>query len=233
MTDPLPGTCEWVSADPKYIEWNALDCSGVLWLCSHPGRGKSVLTKYLITRAQLLQHANSAIAFFFCDAKNVARRNQMPLLSSILHQILKQVPALLIPILPTIESMHFQIGHSVEALWQIFRRVVQNNTIKRCTIFIDGLDELQLDDRRAFCKQLTKTVSSLQNISKGIHYTKFVVTSRPEETFIRAFEDIAQCILLETEMIEPDIRRFSEKVTREFAVRENISLRMQEQICTL
>ena len=95
ISDPVDKTCEWLSKHPKYLEcFNRQH--GLLWIKGKPGAGKSTLVRHVLATDERTRHAIVFASFFFHARGSVLQKSPLGLFRSLLHQILQQVPELLL-----------------------------------------------------------------------------------------------------------------------------------------
>ncbi|KAG0124312.1 hypothetical protein HOY82DRAFT_460000, partial [Tuber indicum] len=80
------GTCEWISEEPQFSEWEMSKSSRLLWLYGAPGFGKTVMSKYIIERCEC--QGTSLVAYFHCDGKDESRKTELNTLRSVVFQLL-------------------------------------------------------------------------------------------------------------------------------------------------
>ncbi len=95
ISDPVDKTCEWLSKLPKYLEWFNRQ-HGLLWIKGKPGAGKSTLVRHVLATDERTRHAIVFASFFFHARGSVLQKSPLGLFRSLLHQILQQVPELLL-----------------------------------------------------------------------------------------------------------------------------------------
>ncbi len=95
VSDPVDKTCEWLSKHPKYLEWFNRQ-HGLLWIKGKPGAGKSTLVRHVLATDERTRHAIVFASFFFHARGSVLQKSPLGLFRSLLHQILQQVPELLL-----------------------------------------------------------------------------------------------------------------------------------------
>ncbi len=95
ISDPVDKTCEWLSKHPKYLEWFNRQ-HGLLWIKGKPGAGKSTLVRHVLATDERTRHAIVFASFFFHARGSVLQKSPLGLFRSLLHQILQQVPELLL-----------------------------------------------------------------------------------------------------------------------------------------
>jgi len=95
ISDPVDKTCEWLSKHPKYLEWFNRQ-HGLLWIKGKPGAGKSTLVRHVLATDERTRHAIVFASFFFHARGSVLQKSPLGLFRSLLHQILQQVPELLV-----------------------------------------------------------------------------------------------------------------------------------------
>jgi ankyrin repeat protein len=95
ISDPEDKTCEWLSKHPNYLEWFNRR-HGLLWIKGKPGAGKSTLVRHVLATDERASHKIVFASFFFHARGSVLQKSPLGLFRSLLHQILQQVPELLL-----------------------------------------------------------------------------------------------------------------------------------------
>lgn len=95
ISDPVDKTCEWLSKHSKYLEWFN-QRHGLLWIKGKPGAGKSTLVRHVLATDEQARHKIVFASFFFHGRGSVLQKSPLGLFRSLLHQILPQVPELLL-----------------------------------------------------------------------------------------------------------------------------------------
>lgn len=87
----VPGTCEWVFEDKKFLEWRTTKQSSLLWISAGPGCGKSVLSRCLIDERRLCTNVmTSTVCYFFFKDGQEQRSKGANAISAILHQLFEK-----------------------------------------------------------------------------------------------------------------------------------------------
>ncbi|CAI6084054.1 unnamed protein product [Clonostachys chloroleuca] len=89
----IAGTCEWFINHERFQHWQGTECSSLLWVSADPGRGKSVLAKYLVD--SIISKSNSTTCFFFFKDALQGQSEVTDALRCLLYQIFHQKPTLL------------------------------------------------------------------------------------------------------------------------------------------
>jgi hypothetical protein len=147
----------------SYIEW-LTSRSGIHWVNSKAGSGKSTLMRYLYRHSRTVEHlknwsaSNSlcVAAFFFWNSGTLEQRSQSGLLRSLLYQVHLHHQELIPVVLPVnwakgyislIDSVKpEQELWSLSRLKQAFHLLVRQDIVKiKLCLFIDGIDEYEGD----------------------------------------------------------------------------------------
>ena len=140
-------TCAWLSADPKYVEWSKKR-HGLLWIKGHPGVGKSTIMKYA-SEAERDRGSLVCASFFFYGGGTLIQKNPLGLLRSLLHQIVQQVPSLLLELTHIFKRRRETDGtygekwnwHEMELQEFFESAVVEAAKTEAIRIYVDALDE--------------------------------------------------------------------------------------------
>jgi len=150
IADPAVETCAWLSQHKVYLEWLEQK-HGLLWIKGKPGAGKSTLMRHAVAMIERQKRqANLVIAsFFFHGRGSLIQKSPLGLFKSLLHQILQQIPELLL-----LFSSLFKKRREIEAqfgtVWDWKERdlqdffkydVADSARIRPIILYIDALDE--------------------------------------------------------------------------------------------
>lgn len=97
IADPAVKTCAWLSQHKVYLEWLEQK-HGLLWIKGKPGAGKSTLMRHAVATIESKElQANPIVAsFFFHGRGSLIQKSPLGLFKSLLHQLLQQLPELLL-----------------------------------------------------------------------------------------------------------------------------------------
>ncbi|KAK1765484.1 hypothetical protein QBC33DRAFT_544415 [Phialemonium atrogriseum] len=139
IDDPTPGTCQWVQKDAAYTDWlNNGHC--ILWLLGYPGTGKSVIMKYLATRAI----ESEKFAFFFSRIPDKQDRSPTTFLRSFLGAVSATDRELIKALTSAPPPSQLDWQRRQEKAWSIIHEALKIRG--RFTVLIDGLDECRFID---------------------------------------------------------------------------------------
>lgn len=185
--------------------------NGTYWIEGKAGSGKSTMMKYLLqheeTSRSLQQWANDKELFigshFFWTMGTNLQKSQIGLLRTMLFQLLKRHPDLVLVACPdrlsTTNYEHLE-SWTMEALVQSFRLLLSSKhlTVRMC-FFIDGLDE--------YSGIHTDLIDLLDSFAKS-DCIKICVSSRPWPEFREAYRAIPYRLCIH-EFTRPDIHAFA------------------------
>lgn len=211
-----PETFSWIfesSASP-FKTWLEQD-SGAFWISGKAGSGKSTLMKFLNRSPQLRASLETwakgrqlfIASFYFWITGTRMQKTQEGLLQSILHEILRQEPALIPRVVPTRweqdGSFHenFQPWNLTE-LYEALETVIREKPAACFCFLIDGLDEYAGDagEQGLFADKIQRLASSSA--------VKVCVASRPWTAFENVFGADPQRMLKVQDLTRDDMDRF-------------------------
>ena len=135
------GSCDWFLASAEYETLTRPGESAVLTVLGRPGEGKTFLATFVVET--LLQAGNCHVLYFFCRAGDPEKRNALPVLRTLLAQLLR-FDALLSGV---VEEIYYNSGHAVaESLTDVetaLRLALKATQSSDIYIVIDGVDECQ------------------------------------------------------------------------------------------
>ncbi|KND87822.1 Ankyrin repeat domain-containing protein 50 [Tolypocladium ophioglossoides CBS 100239] len=149
-------TCQWFLHKEQYKNWrsaeNLHDHHGFLWIKGKPGAGKSILMKFLDSKAKEAAKANLnalVVAFFFNARGDHLEKSTTGLYRSLLWQLFEKAEDLQ-KVLDNLDSSARRIirkkGWELEILKETLAKVVENLGCRTLQFFIDALDECDDDD---------------------------------------------------------------------------------------
>ncbi|KAL7932079.1 putative ankyrin repeat-containing protein [Trichoderma chlorosporum] len=148
----VPGTCEWIRDNVLYRSW--LACSRpssdtdtpLLWITGGPGKGKTMLSIFLIEELETLAKQDPLVTLvFYLSSSNDADRNTaLAILNGLLFQLIEQHPGL------AKHGSYYlnpkRAGSSLtsfDTLWKIFERMLGDPALQTVQCVLDGLDECE------------------------------------------------------------------------------------------
>ncbi|KAE9368850.1 hypothetical protein N431DRAFT_65065 [Stipitochalara longipes BDJ] len=185
--------------------------SGIFWISGKPGSGKSTLMKYIYSHPRTTQALTRwagdttlvQACFYFWAAGTPFQKSIEGLLRSLLFQILRQCPSLIVAAFPLIvvspvdhATIHLSTGNLIRAIDSITRSMDLNT--KFC-LFIDGLDEYE-----GFNRTIASTINKLSS-SPSI---KLCIASRPYNVFVNAFGGNFDQMLYVQDYTSSDIQQY-------------------------
>lgn len=174
-----------------FIDWRDSNNSGVLLITAPPGRGKSVLSNFVLehleSRTQQEPLPSTKIVYYFCNIKNEeASRNANSILRALIIQLCEHQRRLYQNLLLEYENnSNCFFSASFATLWHIFEKMLQDNTYTQIYCVIDGLDVYQ--------EEMTELIIQLiKNFNLGIRakgpVLKLLCTTRPQESIMALWE---------------------------------------------
>ncbi|KAK2797099.1 hypothetical protein FQN50_009330 [Emmonsiellopsis sp. PD_5] len=186
--DRIPGTCKWVLADKRYIDWRSSQKHDLLWITADPGCGKSVLSKSLIEKELHNTEKHTVCYFFFKD--NEAQNNLATALCALLHQLFGRMRRLITHAIPSYENNGDSLQRETSELWRILLEAATDaGDDCSVTCVLDALDECCDEDRPKLIQFLNGFHSHyLQLSTNGKSQLKFLLTSRPYKDIEQEFQ---------------------------------------------
>jgi hypothetical protein len=175
-------TCKWILDRQAYKEWKEGSGAKVLVVTAPPGRGKSVLAKYLLQT--FTRTANQAGIFIILDyfCQGIGRRSTaLTIVRSLLYQLLAYQRHLFKFVQQKYtRSVDRELELPFEALWETFVLILKSPDIAEVYCLIDGLDECENDSDRIFLKSVGEDFTpQSNNQAPSPNRIRFLVTSRP------------------------------------------------------
>lgn len=175
------------------------------------GAGKSILMSYLVDSIKPLFNPTTSISrgkiticSFFCDDKDVGRKNGQAILRGLLSQILHQRHDLMEH--ATARFSELNPGRwSLTILWEILRDIMLNPITGTIVLILDAMDECEPVSRDRVLTLIRQFLK--QNPAPPSNRVKILISSRPS---INLTEEIGQCpsvVSLDDEKEIRDIER--------------------------
>ncbi|KAF3289764.1 hypothetical protein TWF970_003523 [Orbilia oligospora] len=177
----VPGTCEWFTSHPQYLNWKARESSAMLWVSADPGCGKSVLAKYLID--SIFLPTTTTCYFFFKDGFE-GQGSATTALCCMLFQLFRAKPGLLSDaVVEHLEIAGKGFTDSFSELWETLLLVAQNEEAGKIVCILDAIDE---------CKDKSQLIRELYKLyrTETAFNLKFLVTSRPYREIRQGFHSL-------------------------------------------
>ncbi|KAH7410647.1 hypothetical protein BKA64DRAFT_358929 [Cadophora sp. MPI-SDFR-AT-0126] len=168
-----PGTGIWFIEGAPFKSWLSQEQSK-LWINGIPGAGKTILMSSIIRRIESTLKATEALAFFYCDYKDVSTQDASNILGSLARQLTMHCEGCF-DNLVAFHNEHVSPDHfirlpSPEELCQFIIKISKH--LDTVMIVVDGLDEVV--NGRA---EISRLLASLNSPSGSI---KTLFASRPE-----------------------------------------------------
>ena len=140
LRHPLTGL--WVTEGEVFRTWLHTRNSK-LWLSGIPGAGKTILAASLIDETMAESSPNRAVAYFYCDYKDIEKQNPVNILSSLATQLARQNEKAFGVLQEFFQTCHPEDKPSVppelSMLSKTLIRIVA--CFEDVSIVVDGLDE--------------------------------------------------------------------------------------------
>jgi ankyrin repeat protein len=181
-TDQSENVPEQTLSNKEFVGWRDSNTSASLLVVAPPGRGKSVLSNFVLQHleSQVDNHplVTTKTIYYFCNIKEAeTSRNARSLLRALVVQLCERQQRLF-DMLPTeykTKSKSF-LNASFDTLWHIFERMLQDEAYGRINCIIDGLDVYH-DGMDELIDKLSVEILRPQAVKSSI--LKFFYTSRP------------------------------------------------------
>ena len=176
----VAGTCEWIRNNSIYKSWLRGDAQ-LLWISGGPGKGKTMLSIFLTEELErVLQNTKDMLLFYFCSSEDGKRNTAVAVLRGLVYQIITKRPDLIkqhvLPYFETPETVKDTLS-SLETLWIIFRKLLQDPNLGTTFCVLDGLDECDEGSLRLLVAKVVDFFSS-QNLQPTDRALRLVIISR-------------------------------------------------------
>jgi ankyrin repeat protein len=174
------GTCEWITQNESYQSW-LHSSSRLLWISGGPGKGKTMLSIFLTEELEATTQdtEDAELAFYFCSHQDEKRNTAVAILRGLVYQIVTKRPRLAKHALSYFETPERvqQTLSSLETLWIIFKRLVEDPDLRTMFCVLDGLDECDDDTLRVLVPRIAGAFSSTASLPTAKAF-KLVIVSR-------------------------------------------------------
>ncbi|KHE81740.1 hypothetical protein GE21DRAFT_1310971 [Neurospora crassa] len=182
-------TLGWIFSSKKHGKWDSFvewlgSSERIYWIEGKPGSGKSTLMKLLVRDERTRQGLSSwsghpiILSHFLWISGTKDQRSLHKLLCSLVYQLLKEEQGLVDQLIPHCSFLDNRSRQSRADEWSTAElRQVLSKALhilnKRVCVFLDGLDEIDSDDRVEFHRVLKDLLQAEPEI-------KLCVASRPD-----------------------------------------------------
>lgn len=216
-----PSTGFWLTEGETFRSW-LRDQGSKIWLSGIPGAGKTVLSGLIIEQCIARSTADRAVAYYYCDYKNMKSQGTVNILSSLAAQLAVQHEESFSLLETYYESLHPL--HQLESRPEIKELValLQNmaHSFEDVRFVIDGLDE---------CGDYTEEASEwLKTLAcEGQGSISLAVLSR-DEPIIREFLGPPICTHIEVAAQTKDIEHFVRTTIEEKSSKKRLRIKSPE-----
>ncbi len=154
IADPAAKTCAWFSQHKVYLEWLE-QRHGLLWIKGKPGAGKSTLMRHAVVMIEKEERQTNLVvaSFFFHGRGSSIQKSPLGLFRSLLHQLLPQIPELLL-LFSSLFKKRCETEGKFGTAWDWKERDLQDffkhnvTDSARILLYIDALDECGEENAR-------------------------------------------------------------------------------------
>ena len=219
ITNPHKETFRWALDEPSSFELKDWLRSqrGIFWVRGKAGSGKSTFMKFLVNHPETTDalkewagnHRLITGSFFFWEAGSMMQKSQRGLFASLLHEILRQCPELIHPVMGSkLGNLQRNLQRATpnrhrwtrDELWEIIERLGEQNEVDaRFCFFIDGLDEYDGEP-----DEIARVLDSLRRWPK----IKLCVSCRPWNEFLDAYKSTNDLHISLEDLTRDDIKLY-------------------------
>ena len=159
-----PTTGFWLTQGEQFKDWLS-NLGSRLWLTGIPGAGKTVLSGLMIQECIVRANPRRAVAYFYCDYKNLNSQTPISILGALAAQLARQHEDSFTVLKNYYNSLHprdqLEKPAKAEELVTVIQEIAYN--FQDVRLIIDGLDECG-DNSREAADSLAKLVSGSTEI---------------------------------------------------------------------
>ncbi|KAF4853322.1 Vegetative incompatibility protein HET-E-1 [Colletotrichum siamense] len=189
----LSESYQWIIDHPGFQLWQKDAQSRRLWIRGDPGKGKTMLLCGIIKELQ--EDPFRRLCYFFCQATEEKLRDAKAVLRGLIYHLVKQYPLLISHIRKEYDSSDrrmFDDHNAWEAMCEILKAMLKDESLDEVLIIIDALDECLVDR--------PKLLNLICEISAG-YRVKLIVSSRSWPDIEKALgRDVDQATTLSLEL---------------------------------
>jgi Cdc6-like AAA superfamily ATPase len=158
----VAGTCEWITHNESYQSW-LNGGTRLLWISGGPGKGKTMLSVFLTEELENKTSSteDAQLVYYFCSAQDEKRNTGVAVLRGLVHQIITKHPQLVKHALPYFETLERtqQTQSSLETLWLIFSKLIEDPDLRTTFCVLDGLDECDESTLRVLVPKIVRLLA--------------------------------------------------------------------------
>jgi ankyrin repeat protein len=151
-----------------------------LWISGGPGKGKTMLSIFIIEELETrTRGTKDAVLFYFCSHQDEKRNSAVAVLRGLAYQLVRERRELPNDVLSWFESPEKtqMTSSSAEALWIIFRTLLQAPDLGTVFCVLDGLDECDVASSRLLVDKFSQYFSP-KSPKKSGGLLKLIIVSR-------------------------------------------------------
>ncbi|RAK81250.1 WD40 repeat-like protein [Aspergillus fijiensis CBS 313.89] len=230
--DRAQGTCDWMLETDEIREWLDEENDGgsnIMWLYGNPGTGKSTMAITLtdeIAKQEPFLDGSKTLTYFFCDSADERRRTVTALLRGLLYQFQRQHSHFLNHFQDRFLERGKDLFDSFEALWSIFIRIINDESIGHKYCVIDALDECENSSQL-----LTQLDQYYRNLPKQ-HENRLhiLITSRPYPEICEYLQSFRHKDLGQYHQRKQDIKQMITEKVQDLKRRKNYTARIEREV---
>ncbi|MCJ1392101.1 hypothetical protein MMC18_004968 [Xylographa bjoerkii] len=198
-------TCKWILDESLFQELLSLDKDrvSVLWLSGIPGAGKTHLTASIVEH-MMEEKRNVMFALLKYQEGDTVRR--IDVYHTFIFQLLFDHESLRPALQAAYKANYRQLSSSASFVLSLFRNMFE--CVKTTHIVIDGLDEINRDERSVLLRDLVDLCDTCSNV-------KLLICSRKESDISRLLRNKAESLLVDRQNT-PDIKCYVHNMVNEW-----------------
>lgn len=154
-----PGTCEGLLKNRTFTAWlQKTDAAGILWMHAGPGRGKSILSSFLINH---LMTSGNVCQYYFFKYDDTIKRSANMFFRSLAYQISRDMPSFRMALMKLAGHKIYSGKTEGRQLWQtLFESSLYPLNFEQPIFWIiDGIDEAD---------SISSIIANLKNLPKAL-----------------------------------------------------------------
>jgi hypothetical protein len=222
---------EWVLQHPNYVNWQQGSDFCLLWLKGGAGKGKTMISVYIVERLSTLRNNSTAVIYFFCRNDNNELNSPEAIIKGLIFRLIDQQKELKESLRRRWDTGNDCFNEDVtswQILWNIFLEMLDHCKLQHLYVVIDGLDECLDEGMDELLKLIVRT--GLEHHTK----VKWLLTSRPldiaEKELLSGHEELGLSLDLSMQQVLEGIKMYITSKVTELNQRHRYGETLQQKV---
>lgn len=178
---PVSGTCEWIQSNETFQHWQT-NGPPLLWVSGLPGRGKTMISSFLVRRFRHSMDNGGRLLFLFCSDDHEMHVDELFVVKGLLGQVVDDAcgsdQCIRRASVFRLFEQHVKTRDyfsSVDALWRTLAAALTDPNLGYTYCVLDGLNECNKSDE--LLRKIERLVSQPNSQLEG-SLPRFIFTSQ-------------------------------------------------------